>query len=126
MGVNARDGSAATPPWRGAGVRGGARAGRDGGFFLRPDNPTAEIGEGNSSPTGDVTWESTLDVGAPSKTQLPEVPEQGGAQVLEEAPERGGTEDFASDPTIPLPRLGRGIRHQLRVVSPMTQPSDDF
>ena len=62
--------------------------------------------------TRDVAWESTLDVGAPS-TQLPEAPEQGGAQGLEEAPELGGTEDFSPDPTTPLPRLGRGIPHQL-------------
>ena len=32
---------------------------------------------------------------------------------------------FASDPTTPLPRLGRGIPHQLRVVSSMTQSSED-
>ena len=41
-------------------------------------------------------------------------------------PELGGTEDFVSDPTTPSPGLGRGIPHQLRVVPPMTQASDDF
>ena len=70
--------------------------------------------------TRDVTWEATLDVGA-VLSQLPEVPEQGGAQGLEDAPELGGTEDFVSAPTTPLPVLGRGIPHQLRAVSPMTQ-----
>ena len=69
--------------------------------------------------TRDVTWESTLYVEGPSP-QLPEVSEQGGAQGLEDAPEMGGTGDFASDPTTPLPRLGRGFPRQLRVASPMT------
>ena len=72
-----------------------------------------------------MTWEATLDVEAPSP-QLPEVPEHGGTQGIEDAPELGGTEDFASDPTTPLPRLRRGIPHQLRVVPPMTQASDEF
>ena len=56
-----------------------------------------------------MTWEATLDVGA-VLSQLPEVPEQGG--TLEDAPELGGTEDFVSAPTTPLPVLGRGIPHQ--------------
>ncbi|CAM9264707.1 unnamed protein product, partial [Laminaria digitata] len=33
---------------------------------------------------------------------------------------------FDSAPTAPLPVLGRGIPHQLRAVSPMTQADDDF
>ena len=47
-------------------------------------------------------------------------------QGLEDAPELEGTEDFASDPTTLLPRLGREIPHELRMVPPMTQASDDF
>ena len=72
-----------------------------------------------------MTWEATLDVEAPSP-QLPEVPEQGGTKRLEDAPELRGTEDFSSDSTTPLPRFGRGIPHQLRVLSPMTHASDHF
>ena len=61
-----------------------------------------------------------------SPPQLPEIPEQEGTQGIEDAPELDGTEDFVSDPTTPLPRLGRGIPHQLRVVPPMRQASGDF
>ena len=67
-----------------------------------------------------MTWEATLDVGA-VLSQLSEAPEQEGTQGLEDAPELGGTEDFVSAPTTPLPVWGRGIHHQLRAVSPMTQ-----
>ena len=66
-----------------------------------------------------MTWEATLNVGA-VLSQLSKVPEQGGTRGLD-APELGGTEDFVSAPTTPLPVLGRGIPHQLRAVSPMTQ-----
>ena len=45
--------------------------------------------------TRDVTWETTLDVGA-VLSQLSEVPEQEGTHGLENAPELGGTEDFVS------------------------------
>ena len=48
---------------------------------------------------------------------------------LEEVSEPGGTDDYESAPTTPLPVLGRGIPHQLRVVSPMspmTQTGGDF
>ena len=75
--------------------------------------------------TRDVTWEATPDVGAPSP-QLPVVPEQGGPQGLEDALELGRTEAFVFDPTTPLPRLERGIPHQLRAVYPITQASDDY
>ena len=44
---------------------------------------------------------------------MPETPEQGGTQEIEDAPELEGAEDFVFDPTTPLPRLGRGIPHQL-------------
>ena len=44
---------------------------------------------------------------------------------LEEAPEPGGTDDYESAPTIPLPVLGRGIPHQIRAVSPMTETGGD-
>ena len=70
--------------------------------------------------TRDVKWQATLELEAPS-FQLPEVPEQGGTQRLKDAPEPGGADNFSSDPTTPLQRLGRGTPHQLRVVSPMTQ-----
>ena len=53
-----------------------------------------------------VTWEATLDVEAPSPW-LPEIPEQGGTQGIEDAPEMEGTEGFVSHPTTPLPKLGR-------------------
>ena len=95
-------------------------------FYLGPgiDHPSDSLRmltRGNRVvETRDVTWEATLDVGA-VLSQLPEVPEQGGTQGLEDAPELGGTEDFVSAPTTPLPVLGRGIPHQLRAVSPMTQ-----
>ena len=36
-------------------------------------------------------------------------------------PEPGGTDDFDSAPTTPLPVLGRGIPRQLRAVSPTSQ-----
>ena len=45
---------------------------------------------------------------------------------LEEVSEPGGTDDYDSAPTTPLPVLGRGNSHQLRVVSPMTQTGGDF
>ena len=45
---------------------------------------------------------------------------------LEEAPEPGGTDDYESAPTTPLPVLGRGIPHQLRAVSPMTETGGGF
>ena len=44
---------------------------------------------------------------------------------LGEAPEPGGTDDFASAPTTALPVLGREISHQIRDVSPITQAGDD-
>ena len=75
--------------------------------------------------TRDVTWEATLDVEAPSP-QLPEIPKQGGTLGLGDAPELGGTENFASEPMTPLSRLRREILHQLRVMSPMTQASEHF
>ena len=75
--------------------------------------------------TRDVTWEATLDVEA-SPPPLPEIPRQGGTEGLEDAPEPGGTDDFDPDPTTPLPVLGRGIPHQLRAVSPMTQAGGDL
>ena len=75
--------------------------------------------------TREVRWEATLDVESPS-TQLPEIPEQGGTQRIEDAPGLQRTEGFVSDSTTSLPRLGRGIPHQLRVVPPMTQASGDF
>ena len=74
--------------------------------------------------TRDVTWEATLSIGTPSPP-LPEMPEQGGTVDLEEAPEPGGTDVYESAPTTPLPVLGRGIPHQLRAVSPMTQAGGD-
>ena len=95
-------------------------------FYLGPglDHPCDSLGmltRGNRVvETRDVTWEARLDVGA-VLSQLSEVPEQGGAQGLEDAPELGGTEDFGSAPTTPLPVLGRGPPHRLRAVSPMTQ-----
>ena len=70
--------------------------------------------------TRDVTWEATLSTGAPSPP-LPEMPEQGRTVDLKEAPEPGGTDVYESAPTTPLPVLGRGIPHQLRAVSPVTQ-----
>ena len=45
---------------------------------------------------------------------------------LGEVPEPGRTDGFASAPTTPLPALGRGISHQLRSVSPVTQAGDDL
>ena len=73
----------------------------------------------------DVTWEATLDVEA-SPPRLLELPEQGGAEELEDAPVPGGTDGFDSDPMTPLPVFGRGIPHQLRAASPKTQTDDDF
>ena len=76
----------------------------------------------------DLTWEAALRAGAPSPP-LPEMSEQGGTMELGEAPEPGGTDDFASAPTTPLPVLpvlGRGIPRQLRAVSPITQAGDDL
>ena len=75
--------------------------------------------------TRHVTWEATLNTGAPSP-RLPEVPEQERTMDLEEAPEPGGTDDYESAPTTPLPIMGRGISHQLRAVSPMTQTAAIF
>ena len=50
--------------------------------------------------TRDVTWEATLDVGAPSP-ELPNFPDQERTRGLEDAPELGGTEDCLrpDDPT---------------------------
>ena len=79
--------------------------------FLRVLTRANEVVE-----TRDVTWEATLDVEAPSP-QLPGIPEQGETQGIKDAPELEGTEDYVSDPTTPLPRLGRGTPHQLRVVT---------
>ena len=45
---------------------------------------------------------------------------------LGEAPQAGGTDDFASAPTTPLPVLGRKIPHEFRAVSPMTQAGNDL
>ena len=73
----------------------------------------------------DVTCEATLRAGVPSPP-LPEMREQGETRELGEAPEPGGTDDFTSAATTPLPVLGRRIRHQLRAVSPMTQAGDDL
>ena len=76
----------------------------------------------------DLSRESALRAGAPSPP-LPEMSEQGGTMELGEAPEPGGTDDFASAPTTPLPVLpvlGRGIPRQLRAVSPITQAGDDL
>ena len=73
----------------------------------------------------DVTWEATPHAGAPSPP-LPETPEQGGTMKLGDPPKPGGTNYFASAPTTPLPVLGRGIPHQLRAVSPLTQASDEL
>ena len=75
--------------------------------------------------TRDVTWEATLRAGAPS-SPLPKMPEQGRTMGLGKAPEPGGTDDFASAPTTQLPVSGRGISHQLRAVSPMTQAGGDL
>ena len=72
-----------------------------------------------------MAWEATLDVEAPS-LQPREIPEQGRTHGLEDAPELGGAADMVSDPTTPRSRLGRENLHQLRVVSPITQASDDF
>ena len=72
-----------------------------------------------------MTSGAMLYVGA-SSPRLPEVPEQGGAKRLGDAPELDGTEDFVSVPTTPLPRLKRVFPHQLRVVFSMTLTSDDF
>ena len=69
--------------------------------------------------TRDVTWEATLNEGAPPHS-LPEIPELGGTMELGEDHEPSGTGVFSSAPTTPLPALGRGIPHQLRAVSPMT------
>ena len=74
--------------------------------------------------TRDMTWEATLSTGAPSPP-LPEMPEKGGTVDLEEALEPGGMDVYESAPTTPLPVLGRGIPHQLRAVSPMTQAGGD-
>ena len=70
-----------------------------------------------------MTSEAMLDVRA-SSSQLLEVPEQGGAKRLGDAPELEGGNSFV--PTTPLLRLKRVIAHQLRVVSTMTPASDDF
>ena len=75
--------------------------------------------------TRDVTWEATLGTGAPLPP-LPEMPEQVETMDLEEAPEPGGTDDYESAPTTPLPIMGRGIPRHLRAVSPTTQTSGDF
>ena len=75
--------------------------------------------------TRDVTWEATLSIGTPSPP-LPEMPEQGETVDLEEAPKTGGTDDYESAPTTPLPVWGRGIPHQLRAVSLMTQAGGDL
>ena len=45
---------------------------------------------------------------------------------LEEAPDPEGTDGYESSPTTPLPVLGRGVPHELRTVSPMTQTGGDF
>ena len=75
--------------------------------------------------TRDVTWEATFDVEASPSRPL-ELPEQGGAEELEDASDQGGTDDFDSAPTTPLTVSGRGIPHQLRAVSPKTQADDGF
>ena len=63
--------------------------------------------------------------GSPSPRQ-PEMPDQGRAMGLREEPESGGTDEYESAPTTPQPVLGRGIPHQVRAVSPMTQTGGDF
>ena len=75
--------------------------------------------------TRDVTWGGNGCCGS-AATPAAGDPEQGGTQGTEDAPELGLTGDSAFDPTTPQPRLGRGIPHQLRVVSPMAQACDDF
>ena len=75
--------------------------------------------------TRDVTWEATLSTGTPSPP-LPDMTQPGGTVDLEEAPGPGGTDDYESGPTTPLLVLGRGIPHQLRAVSPMTQAGGDL
>ena len=75
--------------------------------------------------TRDVAWEATLDVGAPLP-QLPEIPEQGRTQGIEDAPDMGGTQDFVSDPTTPPPTWEGGTSRHRRVVPPTTQASRGF
>ena len=74
--------------------------------------------------TRNVIWEAARSTETPS-LRLSEMPEQGWTMDLEEVSNPGGTDDYESAPTTPLPVLGRGTPHQLRVVSPMTQTGGD-
>ena len=100
-------------------------------FYLGPgiDHPSDSLrgftGANKVVETRDVTWEAMLDAEA-SPPRLLGLPEQGGAEELEDAPEPGGTDGVDSAPTTPLPVLGRGVPHQVRAMSPKAQADDDF
>ena len=65
--------------------------------------------------TRDVTWEAppVLEVPPP----LIRLPELGEASELGAMSESGGRDYYCSTPPTPLPLLGRGVPHQLRVVA---------